>query len=32
MKEEIKNWKELSSEDRQVIIIKLTYEIDFGFK
>lgn len=32
MKEEIKNWKELSSEDRQVIIIKLTYEFDFGFK
>ena len=32
MKEEIKNWKELSSEDRQVIIIKLTYEFNFGFK
>ncbi|MGN1295404.1 MAG: hypothetical protein ACI4U5_03255 [Bacilli bacterium] len=32
MESSIKKWKELSSEDRQVIIIKLTYEFNFGFK
>lgn len=32
MELDIKKWKELSSEDRQVIIIKLTYEFNFGFK
>lgn len=32
MEFDIKNWANLSDEDRQVIIIKIAYEYDLGFK